>query len=232
MARADGRVQARVHHARHAGRRARGDGRARLAERARHGRLDGRGAGPGPRRLPPGPGAIGDQLHGRPGGRQPAAAARLHPFRQVPGVQEAQGGRQQGEPDRAARVRVPGHRLARLPVPRAVGARDSGDRARPQPVRPHVHAAPARGRPGAEDPAYFRYHRAHAGHLRPGRPADQAQGRPGHRGPHPGRPVRRVPGDGPQPARGTLAADHRRDLRRDRDRRLIPGLQRYPAPGR
>ena len=110
-------------------------------------------------------------------------------------------------------IRLPGHRLAWLPVPRAVGARDGGDLARPQPVRSHVDPAPARGRAGAEDPAYCRDHRAHAGHLRRGRPADQAQGRAGHRGPHPGRPVRRVSGYGPQPARGTLAADYRRDLR-------------------
>ena len=55
-------------------------------------------------------------------------------FGMVPPGPAAQGGRQPGEPDRGARVRLPWHRLARLPVPRAVGARGGGDLARPEPA--------------------------------------------------------------------------------------------------
>jgi hypothetical protein len=217
------RDQAGLHHHGHAGRRARGNGRGRLGERARDGRLHGRRARPGPRGVSPSAGPLGDQRYERPRRCQPAQADELHQIRDLPEVHAAQGRRHEGEPDRGPRGGLPGHRVSRLPLPRAVGPRGRRDLPRSQPPRPYLHAAPASSGPRPEDPSDLADHCPHPRHLRRRRPAHQAERRPGHRGPHPGREVRLIQGNGPQPSRGTLAADHRRNLRDNREvPRLIP----------
>ncbi len=77
-------------------------------------------------------------------------------------------------------------------------------------------------------PPISRHHRAGPRHRGHRRPADQAQGQPGHGRADPRRPAGHLSRDGAQPARGAVAADHRRDLRHHRGGRLA-ALTAAPA---